>query len=279
MNDSLQRKYEALQQSLRECRKVLVALSGGLDSSFLLYAALDTLGPENTYAAIGDSASLARAELDAAKNFCTTVGLPEQHLILATTAELDNPAYRRNAGDRCFFCKQELYGKLRQIAAELGEVVICDGANASDVGDHRPGMRAAREAEVRSPLLEAELDKDQIRELAKDRNLKVWDKPQSACLASRIPYNSEVTSEKLSQVERAEAYLRTLGFTQLRVRHHDKLARIELPAADLSRLVANGLREQVAARFRELGFLFTTLDLAGFRSGSMNVMLKGEQDE
>lgn len=279
MSETLDRKYDALQNSLRDCRRVLVALSGGLDSSFLLFAALDTLGAKDSFAAIGDSASLARAELAAAKEFCASVGLAEDHLMLATTAELDNPDYRRNAGDRCFFCKQELYDKLNEIASELGEVVICDGANASDIGDHRPGMQAARKAQVRSPLLEAELNKDEIRELAKERNLKIWDKPQSACLASRIPYNSEVTAAKLSQVEQAEAYLRQLGFRQLRVRHHDKLARIELPAADLRRLVENGLREQVAARFKEIGFLFTTLDLAGFQSGSMNVMLKGDSDE
>lgn len=279
MGDLREPKYARLQECLRDCGRVLVALSGGLDSSFLLYAAVDTLGADNCYAAIGDSASLAREELQEAKDFCTRVGLAGDHLLLVETEELNDENYRRNAGDRCFFCKQELYGKLQELAAQLGDVVICDGANASDIGDHRPGMRAAHEAKVRSPLLEAELTKDEIRDLAHDRNLEIWDKPQSACLASRIPYNSEVTLEKLRQVEAAERYLHSLGFRQLRVRHHGTLARIELPVDDLSRLVENGLREQISAHFREIGFLFTTLDLAGFRSGSMNVMLKDKNDE
>jgi uncharacterized protein len=279
MSDALQTKYERLQDCLRDCEQVLIALSGGLDSSFLLHAAVDTLGLDCCYAAIGDSPSLPRKELAEAREYCQSLGLAVDQILIASTEELDNPSYRRNAGDRCFFCKQELFGKLGELAAQFAGVVVCDGANASDVGDHRPGMRAAQEAEVRSPLLEADLNKDEIRQLARAAGLEIWDKPQSACLASRIPYNSEVTAEKLQQVETAEAYLRSLGFRQLRVRHHGELARIELPAAELSKLVANGLREQVTVRFHELGFLFTTLDLAGFRSGSMNAMLKGDDDE
>jgi uncharacterized protein len=272
-------KYRRLQELLRRHKRILVALSGGLDSSFLLYAASEALGFDKCYAAVGISPSLAESEHHAAQEFCSTIGLPSDHLIAIETGELGNPDYRRNLADRCYHCKQELFDKLKQVAAGLGNATILDGATASDIGDHRPGMSAAREAGVESPLLEAGLGKPEIRELAREFGLVIWDKPQSACLASRIPYESEVTAEKLRQIEQAESYLKSLGFTQLRVRHHDKLARIELPPADMARLIENGLRDKIVERFRALGFWFTALDIGGFRSGSMNVMLKGEDND
>ncbi len=272
-------KYQHLLALLRDCRRVIVALSGGLDSSFLLYAAVQANGAAATLAAIGVSDSLPESERAFAADFARSLGLPATNIITIATREIEDDNYAANPPNRCYFCKSELYTRLNDLAAEREHEVVCDGANASDLGDHRPGMIAARERRVRSPLLEAGLTKDEIRALARDCGLAVWDKPQSACLASRIPYGSAVTPEKLRQIDQAESFLRSLGFTQLRVRHHDRIARIELPVADMSRVINNGIREQINRRFHEIGFLFVTLDVAGFQSGSMNAMLKGRSDE
>lgn len=272
-------KYQHLLALLRDCRRVIVALSGGLDSSFLLYAAVQANGAASTLAAIGVSDSLAESERAFAADFARSLGLPDANIITIATREIEDDNYAANPPNRCYFCKSELYTRLNDLAAEREHEVVCDGANASDLGDHRPGMIAARERCVRSPLLEAGLTKDEIRALAREFGLAVWDKPQSACLASRIPYGNAVTPEKLRQIDQAESFLRSLGFTQLRVRHHDQIARIELPVADMSRVINNGVREQITRRFRELGFLFVTLDVAGFQSGIMNAMLKGRSDE
>lgn len=272
-------KYQHLLALLRDCRRVIVALSGGLDSSFLLYAAVQANGAAATLAAIGVSDSLAESERAFAADFARSLGLSAANIITIATREIEDDNYAANPPNRCYFCKSELYTRLNDLAAQREREVVCDGANASDLGDHRPGMIAARERRVRSPLLEAGLTKDEIRALAREFGLSVWDKPQSACLASRIPYGSAVTPEKLRQIDQAESFLRSLGFTQLRVRHHDQIARIELPVADMSRVINNGIREQINRRFREIGFLFVTLDVAGFQSGSMNAMLKGRSDE
>lgn len=272
-------KYQHLLALLRDCRRVIVALSGGLDSSFLLYAAVQANGAAATLAAIGVSDSLAESERAFAADFARSLGLSAANIITIATREIEDDNYAANPPNRCYFCKSELYTRLNDLAAQREHEVVCDGANASDLGDHRPGMIAARERRVRSPLLEAGLTKDEIRALAREFGLSVWDKPQSACLASRIPYGSAVTPEKLRQIDHAESFLRSLGFTQLRVRHHDQIARIELPVADMSRVINNGIREQINRRFREIGFLFVTLDVAGFQSGSMNAMLKGRSDE
>lgn len=272
-------KYSRLQDLLKECRSVVVALSGGLDSSFLLHAAIDTLGKDNVVAAIGVSPSLAKTEYDAAVTFARHLGLPAENIIELVTEEINDPNYSSNPANRCYFCKAELYNKLSKLAVERSDSVVCDGANASDVGDHRPGMQAAAERSVRSPLLEAGLDKDEIRRLAHGFGLEVWDKPASACLASRIPYGSKVTVDKLRQVEEAEAFLKSLGFRQLRVRHHGDLARIELESADMQRVVANGLGARIEAKFRKIGFNYTAMDIAGFRSGKMNRTLEGEKNE
>ncbi len=274
-----QEKYRRLQTILSGYGRIIVALSGGLDSSFLLYAAIASVGAENTLAAIGVSPSLAQAELEYARAFARDRGLPDSQILLINTEEVADPNYASNPPNRCYFCKSELFHRLNELAAQRSHEIICDGANASDIGDHRPGMKAAAENRVRSPLLEAGLDKEEIRALAKDFGLPVWDKPQSACLSSRIPYGSPVTVEKLQQIEAAEAYLKSLGFRQLRVRHHDQLARIELPVDEMIRIISNGIRDQIAVKFRDLGFLFTTIDLTGFKSGSMNIMLKGDTNE
>lgn len=274
-----QEKYRRLQTILTGYGRIIVALSGGLDSSFLLYAAVTSVGAENSLAAIGVSPSLARAELECARAFARDRGLPDSQILLINTEEIADPNYASNPANRCYFCKSELFHKLNELAVQRSHEIICDGANASDIGDHRPGMKAAAENKVRSPLLEAGLDKEEIRALAKDFGLAVWDKPQSACLSSRIPYGSPVTVEKLQQIEAAEAYLKSLGFRQLRVRHHDQLARIELPVDEMIRIISNGIRDQIAVKFRDLGFLFTTIDLTGFKSGSMNIMLKGDTNE
>lgn len=272
-------KYQHLLALLRDCRRVIVALSGGLDSSFLLYAAVQANGVAATLAAIGVSDSLAESERAFAADFARSLGLSAANIITIATREIEDDNYAANPPNRCYFCKSELYTRLNDLAAQREHEVVCDGANASDLGDHRPGMIAARERRVRSPLLEADLTKGEIRALAREFGLSVWDKPQSACLASRIPYGSTVTPEKLRQIDQAESFLRSLGFTQLRVRHHDQIARIELPVADMSRVINNGIREQINRRFHEIGFLFVTLDVAGFQSGSMNAMLKGRSDE
>lgn len=272
-------KYHQLLALVASFKRVIVALSGGLDSSFLLYSVVKGIGTENTLAAIGVSPSLASTELEDAKSVALDCGLRSEQIMLISTEEIGDVNYSSNPPNRCFFCKSELYHKLNALATERNHEVICDGANASDIGDHRPGMKAAAENKVRSPLLEVGLNKDEIRELAKEFGLKFWDKPQSACLSSRIPYGSPVTVEKLRQIEDAEAYLKSLGFRQLRVRHHDQLARIELPVEEMIRIIGNGTRDKIAAKFQELGFLFTTIDLGGFKSGSMNIMLKGDTNE
>lgn len=265
-----EKKYEQLQSLLASYGNVIVALSGGLDSSFVLYASVQTLGTQNTIAAIGVSPSLAASEQEAAVVFARDLGLPDGRILLLDTEELSNPDYARNPTNRCYFCKTELYTRLDQLAKESHIAVVCDGSNASDIGDFRPGMIAARRKSVRSPLLEVGLTKTEIRLLARKFTLNIWDKPQSACLASRIPYGSEVTVEKLKQIEAAENYLKSLGFRQVRVRHHGDVARIELPIDETPRLLVDGISPAVATRLKEIGFTYVTVDIEGFRSGSMN---------
>jgi uncharacterized protein len=277
--ETLTAKYEQLKAILSSYHRVIIAFSGGLDSSFLLFAAVEALGKENTIAAIGVSESLAHSEYELACKFAGDLGLSEDRIIKIKTRELEDPRYVQNSPDRCFFCKAELFQKLAELAERSRHEVVCDGANASDIGDHRPGMAAAKEKKVKSPLLEVGLTKEEIRQLAKSFGLAVWDKPQSACLASRIPYGSQVTRDKLKQIEQAEDFLRSLGFRQLRVRHHDAVARIELPREDMQKVLSNGTGDRIIERFREIGFFFTTIDLGGFKSGSMNVMLKGENHD
>jgi uncharacterized protein len=263
-------KYRQLQDVLKQYEQILVAFSGGLDSGFLLYAAVDTLGPENVTAVIGDSPSLASGEKDEAVAFAKMIGLTNNHVHIITTTEIDNPDYAANDLQRCFHCKTELYGRLRQFAAERGITTVADGYNASDKADFRPGHRAAADFQVISPLAEAGLEKEIIRLLARQFNLKIADKPSSACLASRIPFGTPVTKENLAKVDRAETALKKLGLRGMRVRFHGEVARIELPQEDIPRLTQGSLKDNVIRVVKEAGFRFVTLDLEGYRTGSFN---------
>jgi len=250
--------------------RVLTAFSGGVDSTLVAAVARQVLGKANAPAVIGDSPSLPRAEFDSARHLADVLDLD---LIIIAPNEQHDPGYQANAGDRCYYCKTHLYDQLQAYAAEHGYTTILNGTNTDDLGDHRPGLRAADEAEVVSPLVEAGLNKDDVRLLARHLGLANADKPAAACLASRIPYGTPVTLERLSQVEKAEAALRELGFVGLRVRHHEQVARIELPVDQMQHMLDPVVRLEVAEAIKAAGFLYVALDLEGFRSGSGNVAL------
>ncbi len=246
-----------------------MAFSGGVDSTFLACAAKDALG-ERAVLVTADSETYPEAELTEARRLAALLGM--RHIVVATH-ELDNPDYARNPTNRCFFCKEELFRTLAPIAEREGARTMVYGANMDDLGDHRPGMQSARERGVRAPLIEAELWKAEIRDLSRALELPTWDKPSFACLSSRFQYGDPITAAKLRQVDRAEELVRSLGFRQFRVRHHDRLARLELPLEELPRLLEDGCREALVRRLREVGYLYVTVDLAGFQSGSANLLL------
>lgn len=267
----LESKRAALLDLLRGFGRVAVAFSGGVDSAVVAKAAFLACG-DNAVAVTAVSQSLASGEKEQAEKLARLVGI--RHRVVET-AEFQNDDYLRNSPNRCYFCKTELYTRLEELAPQLSVDVIVNGANLDDRGDYRPGMMAASEHGVRSPLIEAELTKSDVRTLARHWNLPVWDKPALPCLSSRISYGLEVTPERVRRVDAAEMFLREeLGLRELRVRHeaHD-LARIELPCSDLHRLADEGLRSRINAKFHELGFKYVTLDLDGFRSGSLNAAL------
>jgi len=270
MTPGLRQKYERLLGILKELESVIVAFSGGVDSTFLAKAAKDALG-DKALLVTADSETYPASELEEARRLARHLGM--RHLVIETR-ELDNPEYARNAPNRCFFCKEELFTKLEPLAAREGMLRLVYGANMDDLGDHRPGMEAAKRMGVRSPLIDAELWKTEIRELSQEFGLPTWDKPSFACLSSRFQYGDAITAEKLRQVDAAEAFVRSLGFKQFRVRHHDRLARLEIAREEMGRLWEDGLRDAIVARFRELGYLHVTVDLQGFRSGSANDALK-----
>lgn len=265
----LAQKQAALQEKLASVDSLMVAYSGGTDSAYLAFTAHEVLG-QRMLAVIADSASLPRAELAAALAFAAEHSIPVESLI---TNELANPDYQRNDAQRCFHCKDELFTQMERLRAERGFAHIAYGRNLDDDGEFRPGQRAAVMHHAIAPLAEVGLRKAEIRALARAAGLSLADKPASACLSSRIEYGRVVTPEALAQVEAAEAVLRTLGFTQLRVRHHGELARIELTREELPRALSLELFDRISRELRALGFRYVTLDLEGFRSGSMNAVL------
>jgi pyridinium-3,5-biscarboxylic acid mononucleotide sulfurtransferase len=266
-------KRAALERGMSALGKTLVAYSGGVDSAFLAWAAHQVLG-DAMLAVIADSPSLARTQLADAVAFAEEQKIP---LAVLSTAELDRPEYARNDGSRCFHCKDELFRVMEGFREARDFHSIAYGVNLDDQGDFRPGQRAAKEHHIAAPLLEARLTKQDIRDLARAAGLRVWDKPASACLASRIEYGRPVTREALSAVERGEDALRALGFRQVRVRHHGEMVRLEVAREELARALDLEMTAELVRIFKALGFKFVTLDLEGFRSGSMNSLLSADQ--
>ncbi|HKY06930.1 MAG TPA: ATP-dependent sacrificial sulfur transferase LarE, partial [Candidatus Binatia bacterium] len=258
-------KFERLSALLSEYDRLLVAFSAGVDSTFLLKAAHMALG-DGAIALTANSPSIPAGELAAARQFAGRLGC--RHIVLDTN-ELDNPSYAQNPSNRCFFCKDELYRICRAEADKLRIEVIVDGTNLDDLGDHRPGLKAAAEWGVRHPLVQAEMTKEDIRRYSRQLELPTWDKPSSPCLSSRFPYGTAITRERLKQIGSCELFLKQMSFREFRVRYHGDLARIEVSQSEIDRLLEKSTRDAVVEKFRELGFKFVSLDLQGFRSGSL----------
>jgi uncharacterized protein len=272
LKSGIESKRESLQDRLRSMGRLLVAYSGGVDSAYLAWAAHEAV-KEKMLAIIADSPSLARTQLKDAVAFANEQSIP---LEVIPTGELDRPEYARNDSHRCFFCKDELFTLIENLRKARGFDTIAYGVNLDDQDDFRPGQRAAGAHHVAAPLLDAGLTKEDIRELARSAGLRIWDKPASACLSSRIEYGRPVTREALAVVENGEDAIRALGFHQFRVRHHGEIVRIEIAPDELDRALDPGMAAEFTRIFKALGFKFVTLDLEGFRSGSMNTLLPAE---
>lgn len=262
-------KYKRLQEILFGLESVAVAFSGGVDSTFLLKAAHDVLG-DHAIAVTAASCSFPERELNEARDFCKQNGIKQ---IICQSEELNIEGFRQNPKNRCYLCKHELFEKIWMIAKEQQIHAVAEGSNMDDEGDYRPGLLAVKELGVKSPLREAGLTKAEIRELSKELGLPTWDKQSFACLSSRFVYGETINEEKLGMVDRAEQLLLDLGFHQVRVRIHDKMARIEILPNEFTKLMEKETREMVYARFKSLGFSYVTLDLGGYRTGSMNETL------
>jgi uncharacterized protein len=262
-------KFDRLSTILAQFERLLVAFSAGVDSTFLLKAAQLAIG-DKAVALTATSASLPPGELEAAKAFARGLGC--RHIVLGSN-ELDNPSYSANPVNRCYFCKDELYRICRGEADKLGIQTIIDGTNLDDLMDHRPGLQAADEWGVRHPLIEAEMTKEDIRRYSRQLNLPTWDKPSSPCLSSRFPYGTAINVERLKKVGACELFMKGLGFREFRVRYHGELARLEVAQSEIDRLFEKPLRDAIVNKFKALGFDFVSLDLQGFRSGSLNESL------
>jgi len=263
------RKLKKLRTLLSGVERALVAYSGGVDSTFLLKVAVEALGPR-VMAVTAAGPLYPAQEANQARRLARFLGV--RHIIIGSDA-LSDPMFRANPPQRCYLCKRRLFSRLLDLARQQHAEAVFDGANQDDIRDYRPGMRAAAELKIRSPLREAGLTKAEIRRLSRKLNLPTWNSPSLACLASRIPFGTELTVETLCRVDRAEAYLRRLGFAQVRVRHHERIARIEVPAADLPRLSDPALRKKITVYLKRLGYSYITLDLQGYRTGSLNEVL------
>jgi uncharacterized protein len=265
-------KLNALEDRLRSLGSLMVAYSGGVDSAFLAAVAHRVLG-DKMLAVLADSPSLARRDMEQARAFAETQGIP---LRIIQTEELQNPEYQRNDASRCFHCKTELFENMKKLAAELAFTNIAYGMNADDRRDYRPGQRAAENHAVLAPLADVKLAKQEIRSLAKDAGYTLWDRPAAPCLSSRVEYGRTVTREVLEQIERGEESLRELGFREFRVRHHGEIARIEISRTEMPRAMTMEMMDIIATELRKAGFKYVTLDCTGFRSGSLNAVLPAE---
>ena len=265
----VEEKLSKLKAIISELESVVVAFSGGVDSTLVTKVCYDTL-KDNSMAVTARSETYPDFEFKEAQKLAKEIGI--KHMVI-DTSELAIEGFANNPPERCYFCKSELFGKLKEIAGEQGFLNVADGANLDDTQEFRPGLQASRELNVRSPLKEAGLAKTDIREVSKMLNLPNWNKPAYACMSSRFPYGQSITEEKISMVSEAEKYLRGLGLIQFRVRHHETIARIEVLPDDINILTNSPAREELTAKFKEIGFTYVTLDLAGYRSGSMNEVL------
>lgn len=267
VNKELHEKHRKLTEILKSIRKACIAFSGGVDSSLLLKVARDTLDEKKVLGVTAVSNTYTAEEQKIASQTAKLIGA--KHILLAT-AETEDPDFIVNPPERCYHCKKNFYAALIPVAHAHGFAIICDGSNLDDLADYRPGKKAGEEYGVRSPLIEAGMGKEDVRALSRELGLPHWDRPANPCLASRIPYGTEITGERLSTVEKAEGFIRSLGFTTVRVRHHETIARIELPLEDALRFMGNPVMEETHRHLKGLGFTWVALDIGGYRTGSMN---------